>query len=552
MMAEEEKQEREEVAFPTLNEEQIDLLASHAETIHCQEGEILIAEGETDFPFFLVKHGRVRIIEHSQGEENEITVHGPGEFTGDIDMLTGRRALFAAVAGSDCTVLKITAEDLRDVLREHSSLGDVLLKAFLMRRTLLLESDFAGVRVIGSRWSADTFRIRDFLAGNHVPYTWLDLEQEEGIDRLLARIGVRPEETPIVLYGENEVLRNPSNETLAEAAGFPTQADEELYDLVVVGGGPAGLAAAVYAASEGLKTLVLEESAPGGQAACSSKIENYLGFPTGLSGAELAERAVIQAEKFGVDILTPGRAAGLAEDGTIKVITLENGEQVRTRTAVIATGASYRRLPLANLEQYEGSSIFYSATAVEARLCSDSEIAVVGGGNSAGQAAVFLAEQARSVYMFVVEESLEAYMSRYLIRRIEQTDNIHVAYQTEITALHGDGQLKKITARNNQTGETEEYEVAAVFIFIGAEPHTEWLKGTLELDDSGFIRTGDALDGFRANGATHPKRRPYLLETSMPGVFAVGDVRSNSVKRVASAVGEGSISVQFIHQVLSH
>jgi thioredoxin reductase (NADPH) len=494
----------------------------------------------------------VRIVEHSQGEEKEITVHQPGEFTGDVDMLTGRRALFAAVAGKGCTVLKITAEDLRDVLREHSSLGDLLLKAFLMRRTLLLETDFAGVRVIGSRWSPDTFRIRDFLARNHVPLTWLDLEQDEEVDRLLQRIGVQPEETPIILYGQDEVLRNPSNEALAEAAGFQTQADDELYDVVAVGGGPAGLAAAVYAASEGLKTLVLEESAPGGQAACSSKIENYLGFPTGLSGGELAERAVIQAEKFGVDILTPGCAIGLTAEGMIKVITLANGEQVRTRTAVIATGASYRRLPLDGLERYEGSSIFYSATAVEARLCHESEVAVVGGGNSAGQAAVFLAEQARCVHLFVIDDSLDAYMSRYLIRRIEQADNIHVALETEITALHGDEQLEKISTRNNKTGETEEYDIEALFIFIGAEPHTEWLNGALELDDQGFIKTGDALDGFRANGTTLPKRQPYLLETSMLGVFAAGDVRSNSVKRVASAVGEGSMCVQFIHEVLSH
>jgi thioredoxin reductase (NADPH) len=405
--------------------------------------------------------------------------------------------------------------------------------------------------VIGSRWSQDTFRIRDFLARNHVPFTWLDLEQDKGVDRLLQRIGVQSEETPIVLYGDQEVLRNPGNQDLAEAAGFSTTADEALYDLVVVGGGPAGLAAAVYASSEGLKTLVLEESAPGGQAACSSKIENYLGFPTGLSGGELAERAVIQAEKFGVEILTPGCAVGLAAEGTIKTITLANSEQVRTRTAVIATGASYRRLPLENLERYEGSSIFYSATAVEARLCHESEVAVVGGGNSAGQAAVFLAEQARCVHLFVIDNSLDAYMSRYLIRRIEQADNIHVAYQTEITALHGDEQLEKITTRNNATGDTNEYEVAGVFIFIGAEPHTEWLNGALELDDKGFIKTGDALNGFRANGATPLKRQPYLLETSMPGVFAAGDVRSNSVKRVASAVGEGSMCVQFIHQVLS-
>lgn len=550
-MAREEIREREEVAFPTLGEEQIELLAEHAETLYCQKGDVLIAEGETDFPFYLVKQGRIRIVEHSQDKEEEITVHGPGEFTGDIDMLTGRRALFSAVASTDCTVLKLEAEELREVVREHSSLGDLLLRAFLMRRKLLLESDFAGVRVIGSRWSQDTFRIRDFLASNHVPVTWLDLEEDEGVDRLLARLGIRPEETPIVIYGKHEILRNPSNEELAEAAGFQTEPDEDLYDVVVVGGGPAGLAAAVYAASEGLKTLVLEENAPGGQAACSSKIENYLGFPTGLSGGELAERAVIQAEKFGVDILTPGRAVGLEASGGFKVITLANGERVWTRTAVIATGASYRRLPLDNLERYEGSSIFYSATTVEAHLCHENEVAVVGGGNSAGQAAVFLAEQARRVHMIVLEESLEDYMSRYLIRRIEGADNIHVAYQTEITALHGDEHLEKITTRNNKTGETNEYEVAAVFIFIGADPHTDWLRDTLELDEQGFIKTGDMLKGFRANGAILPDRRPYLLETSMPGVFAAGDVRANSVKRVASAVGEGSMCVQFIHQALA-
>ena len=537
-------------AFPVLTDEQINLIAREAEPIGFAAGEVLIEEGDGDFCFYVVQEGSISITETSTGEEREIAVHGPGEFTGDIDMLSGKRSFFQAAGKAEGRALKLGGEQLREVIRAHSSLGDLLLNAFLTRREQLLESDFAGVRVIGSRWSQDTFRIRDFLARNHVPFTWLDLERDQDVEVLLKQLGVDPEETPIILYGNREPLKNPSNQQLAEIAGFATQPDDELYDLVVVGGGPAGLAAAVYGASEGLKTLVVEESAPGGQASWSSKIENYLGFPTGLSGSELAERAVIQAEKFGVQLLTARCAERLATEESIKVITLDRDEIVRTRTVVIATGAAYRRLPLENLAQYEGSSIFYSATATEATACQSSDVAIVGGGNSAGQAAVFLSQYAHRVHIFIRGDSLASSMSRYLTRRIEQADNIHLAPHTEVTALHGDSALERITVENNQTGETQDYDVASLFVFIGAKPHTEWLDGVVEMDDKGFIKTGNDLDGFRGNGTPLPNRPPFHLETSLPGVFAAGDVRANSVKRVASAVGEGSMAVQFIHQVL--
>lgn len=528
------------------------LLASQAADAEFMPGEALFHEGESDFSFFVIKSGAVRIIENSTGEKKEVTVHGPGEFTGDIDMLTGQRSLVTAIASEPTTVLRIVAEKLRDIIRSHSTLGDVILEAFLMRRTLLIESDFVGVRVIGSRWSRDTFRIRDFLAGYHVPFTWLDLEREPGVDQLLYTLGVRPEETPIVLWSDHPPLRNPSNRQLADVIGLSTELEEdELYDLVVVGAGPAGLAAAVYGASEGLKTVVLEKDAPGGQASWSSKIENYLGFPTGLSGAELAQRAVVQAEKFGVKIVTPCSALGISTQGAIKLIAMENGEQIRTRTAVIATGAAYQRLPIKNLERYEGSSVFYSATGVEAILCHDNAVAVVGGGNSAGQAAVFLSQYAQCVHVFIRGESLAATMSRYLVRRIEEAGNIELHPHTEVTELHGETELAKVRVHNNQRDATEEYNINLLFVFIGAKPHSAWLGQTVALDEKGFIKTGDLVGDFPKHLRPYPPRRPYLLETSIPGVFAVGDVRATSVKRIASAVGEGSMAIQFVHQVLS-
>ncbi|MEZ4737301.1 MAG: FAD-dependent oxidoreductase [Caldilineaceae bacterium] len=548
------EQTKETTAFPQLSAEQIALLADQAKVVEYAPGEVLFHEGESDFGFFVITAGAVRVVETSSGQEREVTVHQPGEFTGDIDMLTGQRSLLTAIAAKPTTMLRIDAEKLREIIRSHSVLGDVILEAFLMRRTLLEESDFVGVRVIGSRWVRDTFRIRDFLAGHHIPFTWLDLEREPGVDKLLHHLGIHPEETPIVLWSDSPPLRNPSNQQLAEIIGLNTHLEEnEIYDLVVVGAGPAGLAAAVYGASEGLKTVVLEKDAPGGQASWSSKIENYLGFPTGLSGAELAQRAVVQAEKFGVQLITPCQAAGLTAKGRLKLVTMADGEQIRTRTVVIATGAAYRRLSIQNLEQYEGSSVFYSATGVEAILCHENEVAVVGGGNSAGQAAVFLSEYAQHVHVFIRSASLSTSMSRYLIRRIEEAKNIHLHPHTEVTALQGDTELETITVRNTETGATEAYDTNLLFVFIGAKPHTAWLDHAVALDEKGFIKTGEMVGTFATDqpGATRPARRPYLLETSMPGVFAVGDVRANSIKRVASAVGEGSMAIQFIHQVLS-
>lgn len=539
------------IAFPRLTDEQIRLIAANATAVTYAEGTILIEEGDADFCFYVITHGSIDILESSSGKPRDIAVHGPGEFTGDIDMLTGHRAFFQARAGANCRALMLQAAALRELIRAQSSLGDLLLNAFLMRRDMLLEGGFTGVRIIGSRWSQDTFRIRDFLARNHVPYTWLDLEKEEGIDALLEQIGVKPEETPIILYGNSVPLKNPTTHQVAHAIGIPAHASAEVYDLVVVGGGPAGLAAAVYGASEGLKTVVIEASGPGGQASWSSKIENYLGFPTGLSGSELASRAMIQAEKFGVQFLMPCSVQGLATAGALKILTLEDGAEVRARSVIIATGAAYQRLPLANLAQYEGACIFYSATAVEATMCLGCAIAIVGGGNSAGQAAIFLAQYADHVHIFIRGASLDASMSRYLIRRIEQTPNIHLAPCTTITALHGEASLQAITVRDQVTEQAHAYDVSNLFVFIGAKPHTAWLTGALAMDKDGFIKTGNAVADLWAADKTFPQRTPYFLETSLPGVFAAGDVRAESVKRVASAVGEGAMAVMFIHRVLA-
>jgi thioredoxin reductase (NADPH) len=538
----------EQRAFPRLTDDQIRRLEPYGSPEHYQAGEFLFKEGDGDFGLFVIRQGSVRIIEHSSGEEKLVTVHQPGEFTGDVDTLSGQASLVAAVAETDCDVLHLEAGALHEVINAHSDLSDLLLEAFLTRRSLLLEAGFTGLRVIGSRWSSDTFRIRDFLARNHIPFTWVDIENDERVSALLEQLKVSSADTPIILRGNGEVLRNPKNEALAEACGLATTAEKDVYDLVVVGAGPAGLAAAVYGASEGLQTLVLEANAPGGQASWSSKIENYLGFPTGLSGAELAERAVLQAEKFGAALLT-GQAERLTANGKLKTIVFNQDQEVTARCVVIATGASYRRLEVENVEAFEGSSVHYSATAVEAITCRDYDVAVVGGGNSAGQAAVFLARSARCVHLIVRGETLGDKMSRYLVDRIKNTENISLALNADIITLHGETGLEALTIRNRKDGSTTTIPAASLFVFIGADPHTTWLEGTLELDAKGFIKTGNTLSRFDPGG--WPIRQPYLLETSLPGVFAAGDVRSDSIKRVASAVGEGSMAISFVHQVLA-
>jgi thioredoxin reductase (NADPH) len=538
------------VAFPVLDEKQI------AEIGRCtgvslrqyHAGEKLFEVGDRDFKFFAIKSGEVEIVDESEDAPKTIAVHKPGEFTGDVAHLTGRPSVVSAVARTDCEVYEVSADGVRGILNRCPDLGDIILQAFIARRQILRESGtFTGLRVIGSRYSRDTFRIRDFLAKNRVLFTWLDLEAHPEVSELLKQFGYTEADTPVVAWGNRLLLRNPSSRELAEALGLRRPLERVVYDLAIVGAGPAGLAAAVYGASEGLTTVVLERTAPGGQAGTSMRIENYLGFPTGISGAELADRAVLQADKFGARVTVPATVAGLSFDNAYCVLRLDDGETVVAKCLLIATGADYRRLQAEGCERFEGSGVYYAATLNEAQLCRGQEVVIVGGGNSAGQAAVFLAGHVRKIYLLVREESLFKSMSSYLVHRIEETPSIEVLYNTEVRRMYGDKQLNSVEIVNNKTGETRTLQAASLFSFIGALPRTDWLPPEIERDEKNFVRTGASL---LQSPHRNSKRQPFLVETSRPGVFAAGDVRSGSVKRVASAVGEGAMAVQFVHEYL--
>ncbi|HEY1376494.1 MAG TPA: FAD-dependent oxidoreductase [Gemmataceae bacterium] len=513
-----------------------------------RDGEKLFEAGQRDASFYVVKSGKVEIVDESEDPPKPLTTLGPGEFTGEVSQLCGSPAPVSAISRGDCEVYEVSPDALKLLLNQHPDLGDLILNAFIARRHLLREpGTFTGLRVIGSRYSQDTFRVRDFLSRNGVPYTWLDLETDPRVKDLLKQFGVTEADTPVVAWGRKLLLRNPSDRELAEALGLRRPLDRAVYDLVVVGAGPAGLAAAVYGASEGLSTVVLERSGPGGQAGRSMRIENYLGFPAGITGSELAERAVVQANKFGARLSVPSAVTRLTFDSAYPVLHLDGGEAVTARCLLIATGADYRRLGVEGCEPLEGRGVYYAATPNEAQMCRGSDVIVVGGGNSAGQAAVYLAGQVRKVYLVIRHDDLGRDMSSYLVQRIEQTPNIEVLRDTEVTRMIGDGHLNAVVLRNRKTGETRTIHTPAVFSFIGAVPRTDWLPAEVERDAKGFVRTGPALPQSKYWTA---KRQPFLLETSRPGVFAAGDVRSGSVKRVASAVGEGAMAVQFVHECL--
>jgi thioredoxin reductase (NADPH) len=538
------------VAFPKLDEAQMASLASCPLTSlkRYRDGEKLFEIGERDCTFFVVKSGEVAIVDESGETPRTLVVLGPGQFTGEVGQLTGSPSFVRGVARGDCEAYAMSPPALHQLLNHHPQLGDVILQAFLARRHLLQESEgFTGLRVIGSRDSRDTFRIRDFLSKNHVPFSWLDLDADPQVKQLLEQFGVTEADTPVVAWGDKLHLRNPSNRQLAEVLGLLRHLDGEEFDLVIIGAGPAGLAASVYGASEGLSTVALEHSGPGGQAGRSMRIENYLGFPTGITGAELAERAVVQANKFGARLPVGVLVTGLTFDDGHPVLHLDGGETVRAKCVLIATGADYRKLGIEGCERFEGCGVYYAATPLEAQMCRGSEVVVVGGGNSAGQAAVFLAGQVRKVYLVIRGDDLHKDMSDYLVQRIEDTPNIEVFKNTEVRRMIGDTHLTAVELVNNKTGETRTIQTPAVFSFIGAAPRTEWLPPEIEKDDKGFVRTGPTLAHSEHWTAS---RQPFPLETSHPGVFAVGDVRSGSVKRVASAVGEGSMAVQLVHEYM--
>jgi thioredoxin reductase (NADPH) len=536
-------------AYPRLSPGQIRALESQGERRRTLPGDLLYREGDVQHDFFVILEGTVAMVEgYGSGSERTIGVHGKGRFLGELNLLTGQAAFLTAVVVEPGEVLAVPPERLRAVVTQDPNLGDLILRAFVLRRSTLIGLG-AGFRIIGSRYSPDTRRIREFASRNRLPHHWIDLEKDQAAEALLRQLGISPEETPVVIRG-TEVLRNPSNAELATAFGLPLpRGSDTVSDLVVVGAGPAGLAASVYGASEGLQTIALDALATGGQAGTSSRIENYLGFPSGISGAELADRAVVQAQKFGAELTLPARATSLEPRGDHYAIGLEDGLELRASTVVIATGVQYRKLPVPRLEEFEGVSVYYAATLMEAQLCRGDPVVVVGGGNSAGQATLFLTGSAGHVSLVVREDELTENMSRYLADRIERHPGIDVHVHTEVRELCGNGVLEAVVVEDTHTGERQRLPARALFVFVGADPHTGWLGGRVALDEGGYILTGsDACDDETLAAIGNDEgHRPLVLETSLPSVFAAGDVRSGSIKRVASAVGEGSMAVRMVH-----
>jgi thioredoxin reductase (NADPH) len=511
---------------------------------------VLIEQGQNPFAFFVVVSGELETLRPSAVTETLVAVFGPGQFTGEVNTLSGRPALFRTRVSKPGEVIELDRQQLLTFLQTDAEIGEILMRAFILRRAELVAAGVGDVVLIGSTHSADTLRIKEFLMRNGHPYSYIDLERDPDVQALLDGFHVAAGEIPVVICRGKSVLRNPTDQQVAECLGFNEAIDQtKLRDLVVVGAGPSGLAAAVYGASEGLDVLVLETSSPGGQAGSSSRIENYLGFPTGISGEELAARAYNQAEKFGAQVII-AKATRLGCDRKPYIVE-ENNARIPARTVVIATGAEYRKPSLENLPRFQGAGVYYGATFLEAQLCGGEDVIVVGGGNSAGQAAVFLAQMSARVHLFVRSEGLAESMSRYLVRRIEETPTIELRPHTEIVGLEGDEHLESVRWEDKETGKTEERNIRHVFLMTGATPNTSWLNGCVALDASGFIKTGADLSPDDLSSARWPlARRPFLLETSLPGVFAVGDVRAGSIKRVASAVGEGSIAISFVHQVI--
>jgi thioredoxin reductase (NADPH) len=538
---------------PTLREDQIEILSRYGQTRKTEAGEVLFRAGDPSNDFFVVLEGEVEMVDDFAGEARTIAVFLAGRFLGELNMLTGQGLYLSAVVREGGRVLAISRERLKEVVTEEPNLSDIILKAFLARRSYLMRAG-VGLRIIGSRHSGDATRLREIAARNRLPHVWIELEEDLKAEALLERFGAKPSETPVTIWQGEDVLKNPTNAEFARAIGLKVDAPwERTYDLVVVGAGPAGLGASVYGASEGLSTLALESIALGGQAGTSSRIENYPGFPAGLSGFELASRVLVQADKFGARTAVPEEAVSLKRENGHYRIGLSEGGQVVARSVIAASGARYRRLDVPHLERFEGVSIHYAATEAEAQRCEGEEVAVVGGGNSAGQAALFLAGRTPRVYLLIRGNDLGKGMSRYLVDRVTDAENVELLANTEVRDLMGEDRLEGVVVEDNRSGARRTLGARALFFFIGAEANTGWLQGAVELDERGFVLTGRELDGSALDEDAWQERtrEPYLLETSLPGVFAAGDVRSGSVKRCASAVGEGSMAVMLVHQYLA-
>jgi thioredoxin reductase (NADPH) len=541
-----------EELFPTLTPEQLERLAAQGQRRRVHAGEVLHDGSEHVSRFFALIEGKIEILAGEDFGERVVALARPGQFTGELNVLSGRRGFVRVRAAADGEVAEVDREHLLSIVQTDDELSGILMRAFILRRVELIARGLGDVVLIGSTHSAGTLRIQEFLTRNSHPYTYVDLERSPDVQSLLDRFHVTVADVPVLICRSDVVLKNPTNAEVALCLGFNEAIDQaQVRDLVIVGAGPSGLAAAVYGASEGLEVLVVESTSPGGQAGSSSRIENYLGFPAGVSGQELAGRAYVQAQKFGAEVLIARGATQLSCSRKPYAIEVDAGVRVPGRTVIIATGAQYRKLAVENLAAFEGAGVYYGATFIESRLCNGEDVIVVGGGNSAGQAAVFLSRVARHVYVLVRSGGLAESMSRYLIRRIERSTNIELLTETEIVGLEGDEHLQQVRWRSRWKDDEESHEVRHVFVMTGAVPATKWLESCVALDPGGFIKTGPDLTPADLASAGWPLARPpHLLETSLPGVFAVGDVRRGSMKRVASAVGEGSTAVAFVHQVL--
>ena len=538
-----------DIAFPVLTAKDLAALTALGSVREVHAGEMLWEEGDRNPFCYVVLEGGIEIIGHQRGVAQTVVVHHPGQFTGDVDVMSGRAVVVSGRVQEDGKVVQLSRDDLRQAVAEMPELGKMIVSAFLMRRTLLIGEGMEALRIVGSRFSPDAHRLRDFATRNAVPFLWIDLDTDQEAEALLRQFNIPASATPIVLGSDGEWVSNPSNTEFARCMGLEATLEaDHLYDLVVVGAGPAGLAASVYAASEGLDVLTTESLAAGGQAGTSARIENYLGFPAGISGAELTRNAMLQAQRFGARISVPSTVRSLGLDGGERIVTLQDGTRLRSRCVLVASGVEYRKLDVDRFSEFEGAGIYYAATEMEARLCRDEETVVVGGGNSAGQAIVFLAKFAQRVHVVCRSDDLGRSMSRYLVDRVQSLPNVTVHRRARVHKLEGNGHLSGVEVRCAD-GQAAKIDTISLFLFIGADPNSSWLHGCVDLDSKGFVLTGSALspaiadsERWRAVG-----RGPFLLETSLPGVFAAGDVRSGSAKRVASAVGEGAMAVSFVH-----
>lgn len=544
-------EKRRDQMFPKLTPAQIARLRLHADRVVTTAGDVLIQPGERHRRFMVVLEGSLEVLLPAPSGYELLIVLEPGDFSGEMSTLRGVAGLARIRVRDSGAVLSIDEQNLRNIVQTDAELSELFMRAFILRRMGIVSTGNSELMLLGSSHSADTLRLREFLTRNAHPYVSMDIDSDPGVQAMLERFHVGVEDIPIVICRGERVMKNPTSSELAECLGINPQLDDRaVHDLIVVGAGPAGLAAAVYGASEGLDVLVLEASAPGGQAGSSSRIENYLGFPTGISGQALAGRALVQSQKFGATVGIAQLATRLHCDRRPYEVELADGRSMRGHVVIIASGAQYRGLPLENLARFSGVGVYYAATHLEAKLCQGEEIVVVGGGNSAGQAAVFLAGSCRHVHMMVRAQGLAESMSRYLIRRIEESPNITLHTRTELTSLDGSDRLQSVSWCAADAS-VQQHSIGHVFLMTGAVPNTRWLQDCVALDHKGFVRTGSDLHAEDLASARWPlQRAPYLQETTLPGIFAVGDVRSGSVKRIASAVGEGSICVQFVHRVL--